>query len=113
MISDATSATIANSGIAQAAIERRSVMTMREIEKAIRKAKRSGNYKPDETVADFKQRIAIMMRERETGKKYSVVGASRAHECVVRCPDHRNGGATFCPRGGAALQMWQRKQWGD
>lgn len=32
---------------------------------------------------------------------------------TVRCPDHRNGGATRCPRGGAALQIWQRKQWGD
>ena len=30
-----------------------------------------------------------------------------------RCPDHRNGGATRCPRGGAALQIWQRKQWGE
>jgi hypothetical protein len=49
-------------------------------------------YKPGETVADFKQRIAIMMRERETGKKYSVVGGPRAHSCVVRkrrpkCPN--------------------------
>lgn len=32
---------------------------------------------------------------------------------LVRCPDHRNGGATSCPRGGAALQIWQRKQWGE
>ena len=32
---------------------------------------------------------------------------------MVRCPDHRNGGATFCPRGGAALQQWQRRQWGE
>jgi hypothetical protein len=40
--------------------------------------------KNQETVADFKQRIAIMMRQRETGKRYSIVGASRAHECVVR-----------------------------
>lgn len=32
---------------------------------------------------------------------------------TVRCPDHRNGGATRCPRGGADLQIWQRKQWGD
>jgi hypothetical protein len=37
-----------------------------------------------ESVADFKQRLAIIMRERETGKKYSIVGASRADECVVR-----------------------------
>jgi hypothetical protein len=34
-------------------------------------------------------------------------------ERQVRCPDHRNGGATSCPAGGAALQIWQRKQWGD
>ena len=32
---------------------------------------------------------------------------------TVRCPDHRNGGATRCPRGGADLQIWQRRQWGD
>jgi hypothetical protein len=37
-----------------------------------------------ESVADFKQRIAIIMRQRETGKKFSIVGASRADECVVR-----------------------------
>lgn len=36
-----------------------------------------------------------------------------ASESSVRCPDHRNGGATRCPRGGAALQIWQRKQWGE
>jgi methionyl-tRNA synthetase len=29
----------------------------------------------------------------------------------VRCPDHRGTGATACPRGGAALQIWQRQQW--
>ena len=42
----------------------------------------------------------------------------REHEiqslrATVRCPDHRNGGTTRCPRGGAELQIWQRKQWGD
>ena len=37
-----------------------------------------------ESVADFKQRIAIIMRERETGKKYSMVGGPRADECVTR-----------------------------
>lgn len=31
----------------------------------------------------------------------------------VRCPNHHGGGATHCPRGGAALQIWQRQQWGD
>ena len=30
---------------------------------------------------------------------------------MVRCPDHRGTGATQCPRGGAALQVWQRQQW--
>jgi hypothetical protein len=45
-------------------------------------------------------------------------GYCRAHKplpevATVRCPDHRNGGATSCPRGGAALQIWQRRQWGD
>jgi hypothetical protein len=39
-----------------------------------------------ESVSDFKARIALMMRERETGKTYSMVGASRAHECVIRKP---------------------------
>lgn len=29
----------------------------------------------------------------------------------VRCPDHRNGGATMCPRGGPALQEFQRRMW--
>ena len=87
--------------------------------------KRTRKQQEQESVADFKQRIAIMMRERETGKKYSIVGASRPPEWCrkeqraerpdgwVRCADHRNGGATFCPRGGTALQQWQRQQWGD
>lgn len=37
-----------------------------------------------ESVADFKQRLAILFRERETGKKFSHVGGPRAHDCVVR-----------------------------
>jgi hypothetical protein len=37
-----------------------------------------------ESVSDFKSRIARMMRERETGQRYSVIGAARAHPCVVR-----------------------------
>lgn len=37
-----------------------------------------------ETVSDFKQRIAIIRREIETGKRYSLVGGPRAHSCVVR-----------------------------
>jgi hypothetical protein len=39
-----------------------------------------------ETTADFKQRIAILMRFRETGKRYSLVGAARADQCVLRKP---------------------------
>lgn len=41
-------------------------------------------YKPQESVADFRARLAIMMRERDTGKRYSVIGAAPANECVVR-----------------------------
>jgi hypothetical protein len=41
-------------------------------------------HKQPESVSDFKARLAQMMRERETGKKFAIVGASRAHECVVR-----------------------------
>lgn len=40
--------------------------------------------KQPESVADFKHRIAIIMRERETGKRYSIIGAARSHPCVVR-----------------------------
>jgi hypothetical protein len=45
--------------------------------------------KPTETVADFKSRLALMMRERETGKKYSVMGGPRAHDSVVRKPKQK------------------------
>jgi hypothetical protein len=45
--------------------------------------------KPVESVADFKARIALIMRERETGKKYSLVGASRAPEILLRKPTDR------------------------
>lgn len=34
------------------------------------------NTKPQETIADFKQRIALLMRNREGGKQYSMVGAA-------------------------------------
>jgi len=45
----------------------------------------ASNMQPKaETVADFRERIAILMRERETGKRYSHIGASRAPECVLR-----------------------------
>jgi hypothetical protein len=39
---------------------------------------------PTETVADFKQRLAALIRSRETGKRYSLVGASRAPEALLR-----------------------------
>jgi hypothetical protein len=44
------------------------------------KRQRRQQRPPVESVADFKQRIALMMRERETGKRYSVIGASRPPE---------------------------------
>jgi hypothetical protein len=37
-----------------------------------------------ETVSDFKARLAAIMRERDTGKRFSVIGGPRAHESVVR-----------------------------
>jgi hypothetical protein len=37
-------------------------------------------HKPQETIADFRHRIALMIREQETGKKYSIVGACRRPE---------------------------------
>jgi hypothetical protein len=37
-----------------------------------------------ESIGDFRERIARLMRNRETGKKYSVIGAARAHKSVVR-----------------------------
>jgi hypothetical protein len=43
-----------------------------------------------ETVADFKHRLALMIRERETGKKYSFIGAARSHQCVVRSSSSNN-----------------------
>jgi hypothetical protein len=39
--------------------------------------------KQPESVADFKQRIARIMRERETGKRYSLVGAAPSDPCVT------------------------------
>jgi hypothetical protein len=38
-----------------------------------------------ESIADFKQRIALLMRNREGGKQYSIIGAARPDPCVVRC----------------------------
>ena len=40
--------------------------------------------KPQESIADFKHRIALLMRNREGGKVYSIIGAAPAHPCVVR-----------------------------
>lgn len=37
-----------------------------------------------ESVADFKQRIAIIMRKRNGYGSYSIVGAAHADPCVVR-----------------------------
>jgi hypothetical protein len=40
--------------------------------------------KPQEKVADFKERIARMIRERETGKKYIMVGGTRTPDWCKR-----------------------------
>ena len=37
-----------------------------------------------ESVADFKQRIAIIMRKRNGYGNYSIVGAAKPDPCVVR-----------------------------
>ena len=37
-----------------------------------------------ESLADFKHRIALLMRNREGGKVYSMIGAARPHPCVIR-----------------------------
>jgi hypothetical protein len=44
-------------------------------------------YPQPESVADFKQRIAIMVRERETGKKYSIIGAAPTPPALLRPRD--------------------------
>ena len=46
-----------------------------------------------ETVGDFRHRIAQIMRERERGVHFTIVGAAPAHPCVVR-------GGRKRPRGG-------------
>jgi hypothetical protein len=38
------------------------------------------------TTGDFKARITAIMRQRETGKQWSLVGGPRAHKCVLRKP---------------------------
>jgi hypothetical protein len=45
------------------------------------------NRPPQESVADFKQRLALMIRERETGKKYSVIGAAPTPPALLRPKD--------------------------
>jgi hypothetical protein len=40
--------------------------------------------KRQETMAEFKHRIALLMRNREGGKVYSIIGAARPHPCVIR-----------------------------
>jgi hypothetical protein len=40
-------------------------------------------------MAEFKARIAQLMRGRAGGEAYSVIGASHAHSCVVRKPTDR------------------------
>jgi len=37
-----------------------------------------------ESVQDFKARLALLMRQRETGNTYSIIGASRTSECLRR-----------------------------
>ena len=60
-----------------------------------------------ESIADFKHRIALLMRNKEGGKQYSIIGAARPDPSLVRCHG-KDGRLTTCPRGGAALQQWQR-----
>lgn len=50
------------------------------------RARPMASMKPQETIADFKQRIAVIMRSRETGKNYSMVGASRIPEWCEKKP---------------------------
>ena len=40
--------------------------------------------KPVESLADFKHRIALIMRNREGGAVYSIIGAAKAHPSLVR-----------------------------
>lgn len=40
--------------------------------------------KPVESLADFKHRIALIMRNREGGAVYSMIGAAKPDPCVVR-----------------------------
>jgi hypothetical protein len=42
-----------------------------------------------ESVSDFKARLALLMRQRETGNTYSIIGAPRASECLRRSRNDR------------------------
>lgn len=42
------------------------------------------DLKPVETLADFKHRIALLMRNQKGGEIYSVIGAAKPDPCVVR-----------------------------
>lgn len=48
------------------------------------------NLKPAESVADFRQRLAAMLREKPT----SIAGAAPAHPCVVRQSKRAAAGRT-------------------
>jgi hypothetical protein len=37
-----------------------------------------------ESMADFKHRIALLMRNKEGGKIYSIIGAAPSDPCVIR-----------------------------
>jgi hypothetical protein len=88
----------------------------------MRRAKKDNRPQP-ESVADFKLRLSSITRGQNGGEFPPVKPAPSAlvrqpgdegyNPPMVRVPDHKNGGATLAPRGGAALQIWQRKQWGD
>jgi len=66
------------------------------------------------TKQEFNSRISAIMAGQDPEREDSAImwKGSRLADWQ-RVPDHKNGGATFAPRGGAALQIWQRKQWGD
>lgn len=83
----------------------------REIRDTTGNVLRPGMYGYEEQLAKSGARNAERVSDKENAKR------AYAHweltDDTVRCPNHRSGGATHCPRGGAALQIWQRQQWGD
>jgi hypothetical protein len=54
-----------------------------------------------ESVADFKARLALLVRQRDTGNNYSIIGAPRAPACLRR---PRNAQPT------PSETMWLNKQ---